>query len=228
MNEKENLQIMKSANNYNRWIYDNIKEHVGKIILEIGSGMGAMTTFFENKTLVGLDVDSKAVKALNKKYNNNPDMVFFNIDLSKTLGHLSPESFDTALCINVLEHVLDDQAMLNNIHAVLKRKGKLVLMVPAFPLIYGSIDKADNHYRRYTKKDLQKKLGEANFNIEHSTYMNTPGFFGWVYHGKILKLDTHNPKDIGLFDKLAPTFQKIESIIPPMFGLSIITITQKK
>ena len=51
---------------------------------------------------------------------------------------------------NVLEHIEDDAAAVRRFRSVLPEGGRLVILVPALPALYGSIDEAIGHFRRYT------------------------------------------------------------------------------
>lgn len=221
--EEENLEIMKKANNYNKWIYDNIKNDIGISILEIGSGIGAMTKFIDNNSVCCVDINSKHIRYLNKKYIRYPNISVVKTDLSKRKHKIS-KTFDTVICINILEHVKDDKLMLSNIYSLLENNGRLILVLPAYSKLYGTIDKSDNHYRRYDKKDIEDFLLKFGYKIQRIQYMNMPGYLGWWYHGKFLKLKIHNENDIGLFNTLVPLFKLIEKIIKPWFGLSLIVI----
>ena len=70
--DERNLAIMSKTNNYNSWIYNNIKNHIGNRILEIGCGMGNMTAFFIDKPLVvGVDVSINNIKAIRNRFKNH-------------------------------------------------------------------------------------------------------------------------------------------------------------
>ena len=148
-------------------------------------------------------------------------------DISWNYTQLKKYKFDTVICVNVLEHMKNDKKALENMHSVLEKKGKLILMAPAFQALYGTIDKANKHYRRYNKKQLKSLLKQCNFKIKSMAYMNLFGLLGWWYHNKFLKISVHNTKDLLLFDKLAPFLSFIEKIIPPPVGLSLIVIAEK-
>lgn len=79
---------------------------------------------------------------------------------------LGGETFDGAVCGEVLEHVADDAAAMQNIAAALKPGGVLVLSVPARPDRYGWLDQWAGHYRRYDEKSLRSLLIDAGLTIE--------------------------------------------------------------
>jgi ubiquinone/menaquinone biosynthesis C-methylase UbiE len=226
--ENKNLELMSGADNYNRWIYNNLKDDLGERIVEIGSGIGNMTSFLLGRELVvGTEISSPNIRKLKKKFSKQKNFKIKNYNIENEFTELKKHRPDTVLCINVLEHIKDDSKALKNMYRVLEKKGKLLLLVPASKLIYGTVDKADGHYRRYNKKELRMKLKDANFKILKERYMNLPGMIGWFYHGKILKIKIHKKNDLSLFNKLAPIFEFIEKRIPPPAGLSLIMVCKK-
>jgi 2-polyprenyl-3-methyl-5-hydroxy-6-metoxy-1,4-benzoquinol methylase len=228
--EEKNLEMMSSAANYNRWLFRNLKRFIGKRVLEIGGGIGNMTQFMISRQLVvSTDVTDYNISKLKSRFKNKKNFFAVKTDISKTLeiNSLKKFSFDTVVCINVLEHIKNDLDALKNMRSLLDRKGRLVLLVPAFSALYGTIDRADHHYRRYDKKTAIKKIKKAGFRIIKVYYMNVPGFFGWLYHGRILKKRVHLEGDLSLFDRLVPFFSFCETLFRPPFGLSLIIIAEK-
>ena len=63
-------------------------------------------------------------------------------------------AIDTVVCLNVLEHLADDRAALKAIARLLPTGGHLVLQVPNYPMLFGSLDTAYGHFRRYSRHAL--------------------------------------------------------------------------
>lgn len=84
-----------------------------------------------------------------------------------------PKSFDIAVALDVIEHVEDDSASLEEIRRHLKPGGKLVVTVPALPWMWSPHDEQHHHYRRYTEETLRKTLEDAGFRPEKIGYFNT-------------------------------------------------------
>jgi hypothetical protein len=92
--------------------------------------------------------------------------------------------------------------------------------------IFGTVDIADLHYRRYGPGDLRALASKNNLRVIKLVYTNLPGMFGWFYHGKILKAKVHPSGDLKLFNLLVPLFKKFESVISPPFGLSLVFVAE--
>ncbi len=97
---------------------------------------------------------------------------YVSLDFKKThpqLDHVAdiqamplPEaSFDTVLCVEVLEHVPHPQQALSEIWRVLKPNGKLVITVPHM----GYLHNEPYDFYRYTKHGLHVLLEEAGFRV---------------------------------------------------------------
>ncbi|MGZ5221278.1 MAG: class I SAM-dependent methyltransferase, partial [Chitinophagaceae bacterium] len=83
------------------------------------------------------------------------------------------EHFDIVCALDVLEHVEEDAAAMQELKRVLKTGGALVVTVPAFRFLWSRHDLVNHHKRRYTLKDLTRKLMAKGFIISYLSYFNT-------------------------------------------------------
>jgi SAM-dependent methyltransferase len=226
------LEIMAQAKNYRHWMYRRLAPFIGQRILEVGAGIGNFTEMLlDRELIVPSDKFQSCVDYLKTRLNTNAKVVPRQLDLEHPAPdqNLAEFSFDTVICLNVLEHVEDDLRALSYMRSVLVPGGRLVLLVPAFQFLYGSVDRAIEHYRRYTKKDLIPKMHQQGFKVEQAFYMNVIGMFGWFWNNRIMKIEEENSGQIGLFDRyIAPWAERIERALPPPFGLSLIAIGRKE
>lgn len=82
--------------------------------------------------------------------------------------------FDLALLCDVLEHVDDDTAALDNVRRFLKPAGLLLLTVPAHPSLWSAFDEAAGHRRRYTLGEVGYKLSRSGFSVVYLTHFMAP------------------------------------------------------
>ena len=80
--------------------------------------------------------------------------------------------FDLAVMTDVLEHVGPDREALAAVCALLKPGGRVVMTVPAMPMLWSSHDLAHHHLRRYRAADLRVMLLEAGFESPYLTHFN--------------------------------------------------------
>ena len=141
---------------------------------------------------------------------------------------VAERKFDTIICLNILEHLKNDGAAVENMISLLQPGGKLIILVPALKTLYGSMDISFEHYRRYNKKDLKSLVHGQNLKIVKFYYLNFLGLLGWFINGRILRKKELPENQTKLFDKLVPFLEYAEKIIKPPLGQSLILVVQKK
>ncbi|MEI7788390.1 MAG: class I SAM-dependent methyltransferase [Chlorobiaceae bacterium] len=77
--------------------------------------------------------------------------------------------FDVVGIFDVLEHIEDDEAVLKQIEKSLVNGGGVLITVPQHQWLWSSVDEAACHVRRYSAKELAKKVKAAGFEIMRST-----------------------------------------------------------
>ena len=77
--------------------------------------------------------------------------------------------FDVVGIFDVLEHIEDDEAVLKQIEKSLVYGGGVLITVPQHQWLWSSVDEAACHVRRYSAKELAKKVEAAGFEIVRST-----------------------------------------------------------
>ncbi len=135
-------------------------------VLEIGCGTGNVLRFFRQSThwrLTGMDVHAAALEIC-RQDSNIPLVAASAVDLPFR------QCWDVVGLFDVLEHIDDDQAVLAECRATLRRGGRLVLTVPAFPFLWSSFDVTACHRRRYRRAGLVANLRRAGFEVERATY----------------------------------------------------------
>lgn len=228
---QETLEAITEADKFNRWMYSSITPYCKGCILEVGSGIGNISSFFidDNADLTLSDVRENYVEILKSKF---PQQESFLLDLvlpnfeSKYKKYIG--TFDTVFALNVIEHIEDHNLALENIHKLLKPGGNAVILVPAFQSLYNRIDKELYHFRRYTRKTLLDIFKFDQYHIVHSKYFNFTGIFAWFVGGKIFKDSTVKKGKMSLYNSLVPIFKIIDFPLKQIAGLSVIVVGEKK
>ncbi len=221
-------QILESTRNYNGWIFSHLEPWLGRCVLDIGSGYGNITQFMlePGRRVVSVDIEDEYVQSLRERYGAR-GLEPYRLNLAtEPPGPLQAIPFDTVTCVNVLEHIEDDVRFLKIIRGLLVPGGRVALLVPAFQMIFGTMDPADGHYRRYHKADLAAKVEAAGFRMLSARYMNLLGWFGWLVNGRIFRktiIPKHQAKQ---FDKIVPVLRRLEGGGPP-FGQSLIVAAER-
>jgi SAM-dependent methyltransferase len=220
------LELLQGADRYNDWLLSRVSNAVGSRVLEVGSGSGTMTKLLMDRELVvGIDVVEEFVAALRRRFADQPHANFLCQDLSESVGDLGRHRFDSAVSFNAFEHIEDDVAVLRNVYSLLVPGGTIGLVVPAHPCLHGRFDDLIGHWRRYTLKSMREKLEQAGFTVERLAYSNPVGAVGWLMQVKLLRRPSLGAT--GLFDKLVPALARLERVVRPPFGLSVVAVARK-
>jgi SAM-dependent methyltransferase len=79
-------------------------------------------------------------------------------------------SFDLVTSLDVLEHLDDDDAGLQEIHRVLRPSGYALITVPAYRFLWSVHDEALGHRRRYVASEVHSLLNNNGFVVVRRTY----------------------------------------------------------
>lgn len=231
----ETLEAFSEAPAFNRWLYEKTCVDVQGRILEIGSGIGNISAFLlEDHSDVYLsDLRPEYCQLLEKKFAGHPALKgVFELDLS--LNNFQEKyserigKFDVVIASNVIEHIADDKLAIQNAGSLLTENGKLIILVPACPALYNSLDKELGHFRRYTRAGLNHLLKSTGMQISESKYFNAAAILGWWFSGKVLKEKTISPVKLNIYNRLIPVFRIIDWFMAPLTGVSVISVGIKK
>lgn len=221
------LERLALAPRYNTWMFDRLMPWVGDAVIEIGAGIGNLSAFLMDRKRVMLtDTSPHYLEALRSRFAGKPHVSVARLFLPEVDPGAFGPGFDTVICLNVLEHVEDDARSLRAILTLLKPGGRLVLLVPALPSIYGTLDRALGHYRRYGRRDLIRRFQDAGFRVPHTEYFNLGGIPGWWFTGRVLRRELIPQGSLRLYDALVPLF-RLERFLPWRVGQSLIAVGER-
>lgn len=223
-------QLEAGGINYSRLIADTVAPHLGQHVLEVGAGIGTLTEELSKRSPrhVALEADPVFAGVLRARFRNTPNVeVLFSRVEDTDWAALGQRGFDSVVLTNVLEHIEDDVAALKNFAAVLPVGGALILWVPALPGVFGSLDEAVGHHRRYTPDSLRRVVEAAGFSVEHITWKNVVGIAGWWLNSRVLRRRSIAPFQLRLFDIVVPHLINLESKLTPPVGLSLFCVARR-
>src|SRR5262245_41403836 len=185
----KSLLRLARAERYNRWMLQQLAPWLGQRILEVGSGIGSFTRFLMGRdVIIATELNPRYLRILENTFERHTRVEVMPLDLTDfDPAPLAARHLDTILCLNVLEHVADDRAALRRLHASLAPGGRLLLLVPAHEWLYGAIDRAIDHHRRYERAGLVVKLEEAGFRVESTQFFNRLGGIGWYLNSVVFR-----------------------------------------
>ncbi|HEY5285416.1 MAG TPA: class I SAM-dependent methyltransferase, partial [Polyangia bacterium] len=222
------LNRLSRAPRFNAWMGDLIKPYCGQRVLEIGGGTGNLTGQLVPRSLYfASDINPLYVDALRGLIPDRPYLQVTTTDVTKreTFPEV-PGGFDTVVCLNVVEHVDDDRAALDNIRHVLADGGRAIILVPQGPAAMGTLDEALGHQRRYTEGSLRQVAEQSGFVVKEILNFNHIGWPAWWLNGKLLKRRTFGLAQIVALNTFTPLFRRIDGYLP-FPPLSLVGILEK-
>jgi len=134
-----------------------------KTFLEIGCGTGyvlsGVADAFPEVSLSASEIDSAGLQFVRQKVQNAD---IFQMDAR----HIPfREEFDLIRAFDVIEHIEEDQEVLNQIYNACKPGGGVIVTVPQHPSLWSEVDTFSHHKRRYTKNELVDKIQKTGFEM---------------------------------------------------------------
>lgn len=163
--------------------------------LDIGCGSKPYEKCFLSSEYIGLEIDNTINREIKKidVFYDGKKIPFDN------------ETFDSAVCFQVLEHVFEPHEFLNEINRILKPNGKLLLTVP---FVWDEHEQPFD-YARYSSFGLKHLLEKHNFEIlEHKKTVQDFGVIIQLIVEYFYKMSYKNKftKYLTMFFLIFPTF----------------------
>lgn len=227
---EENLRAIAEADKFNEWMYQQVVPHCTGKILEIGSGIGNISYFFDRD---GMDIDLSDIREQYRSYLKKSfekravlDMDIVADGFVEMHGDMLG-TYDAVFALNVVEHIKDDKLAIENMIKLLKPGGKIIILVPAYQWLYNGFDVALEHFKRYTKSRLLGIFPTTGAKLIRSWYFNFAGIFGWFLVGSVMKKKLIPESNMKLYNVLTPIFKIADKVVLNKMGLSVIALYQK-
>jgi 2-polyprenyl-3-methyl-5-hydroxy-6-metoxy-1,4-benzoquinol methylase len=220
------LAAMSHAKRFNGWMADTIAPFVKGDVLEVGAGIGNLTVCLAlgDRRYVATDTDEEHLCELRARLEYRPDIEIARFDFSRSEDvERFRESADTVVCLNVLEHVQEDGAALANMRRCLRPGGTAIVLVPQGRELFGSIDKALQHKRRYSRDELWEKMTAGGFRVVEMIDFNRATRPGWYVNSGVLGRRTIGRMQLRMFDLMVPVLRRVDGNLP-WPGNSLIAI----
>lgn len=217
------LEALLEAKKYNDFLINEVVKGAKgcRSAVDFGAGIGTFVVALREK---GFEISCvEPDGSLYLKLKDSGFNVFHNLNEA-------PEgSAEYIYSLNVLEHIEDDKAIVRSIHQCLKQGGRFLLYVPAFNILYSSMDKKVGHLRRYKKKDVCSLLIDAGFEIESAEYVDSIGFFlSLLYKFIGNKNGDLNLATIKIFDTfIFPASRTLDKVFKYFFGKNVLVLAKR-
>jgi SAM-dependent methyltransferase len=139
-------------------------------IADIGAGNGFVSLGLERAGFPAIAIEPGPTGARNARSRGLGTVVCATLDEA---GFASG-TLAAAGLFDVLEHIADDRAFLDQVRARLVPGGHLYLTVPAFQALWSAEDELVGHHRRYTVSGLRDRLHSTGYRLEFASYFFWP------------------------------------------------------
>jgi SAM-dependent methyltransferase len=224
------LNNLNGTPQYVSWLARVVRAHLGDTVLELDAGIGNLSGRLMSRRLlyVAAEKDSLHLHALRNRFLRTPNVQVRRIDPEEPADFDGMEgSFDTVLCLNVLEYLDNPRAPIESVRACLNPGGSLVVLAPQMPSLYGALDRSMGHKRRFSRRQLEELLSSAGFEVAKAYSLNKIGTPPWWVHSKLLGSGRINKLTLKIFDKTVWLWRRIDWLLP-WTGLSLVLVARKR
>jgi SAM-dependent methyltransferase len=214
---------------YLSWLARTVRPYLGDAVLEVNAGIGNLAgRLLARRVLyVAAEKDPLHLHALRNRFLRTPNVVVRRIDPEVAEDFTGMEaSFDTVLCLNVLEYPDDPAAVLRSLSVTLKPGGRLVMLTPHSPALFGSLDRNMGHKRRFSAASARELLEAAGFTVERTSQFNKAGAPPWWIYSRMAGKRRISKPVLKIFDKTVWIWRRLDRFLP-WSGLSLIVVARK-
>jgi len=226
--QEEILRRMEHAGNYNTWLLERAQPYLGERVLDAGAGTGTFTEAVaqDRELVVAMEPEERFAVRLEQRFAGRPSVLVLPFDIGELADDRVPSPFDSIICFNVLEHVADDSEAVASFGRVLAPGGHLLLLVPAHPSLFGSIDRTVGHERRYRKDGVRQLLETNGMEVVDLRLVNPLGALGWLVSSRIMRRPYVPEGPLKLYDRLVPLLRALDRF-DIGFGLSVWAVGRR-
>ena len=224
------LELFADAVNWKAYWAKALRPFIGGDGIEVGAGIGTSTPYLLQgapKSWLCLEPDPALAAQIDARIAGQdlPAICRTQIGILADLPR-SPQA-DTITYIDVLEHIEHDEAEIDEAAARLRPGGRIVILAPAFNIVFSPFDKAVGHFRRYSRRD-EARLTRPGLRLEKSFYLDGVGLALSLSNRMILKSAMPTRQQIGFWDKhVIPLSRITDAVTAPFFGRTIVVVLQK-
>ncbi len=225
------LALFADAQVWRSYWQAQIREFVGKRILEVGAGVGTIARSLAPQIVVerwlALEPDPDMADRLRSLRAIGVLPAAYEPRLATTADLLAEDRFDTVLYIDVLEHIEFDRAELARVVRHIEPGGTLVVLGPAHQKLFSPFDAAIGHFRRYSLAGLLA-LAPPGLVVARARYLDSVGLLASVGNRLALKQAVPTPAQIKLWDRVMVRASRwIDPATGYRLGKSVVVVWRK-
>jgi SAM-dependent methyltransferase len=212
------------------WMFDQFVGAAGGAAVEVGAGIGTFSARLLAagvESLLLIEPNEICADVLEERFAGDPRVRLVRDQLPDPPALLEqPDSFDFILCQNVLEHVREDSRAVKVMASSLRQDGRLGVLVPAGPRLFGSLDREYGHERRYTRTGLRELLEGAGLRVADLHSFNALGIPGWWVKSRV-GATSLGSRSLAAYEALLPLWRGVEQRARLPWGLSLVALAER-
>ena len=219
------LDELAGAHRLADWMFAQFQPALASPACELGPGVG---TFTERLLAAGVDPllliepDPALAAVLERRFGDDGRVTLARDWLPDSPAlEAAAGTLGFILCQNVLEHIEDDEGAVRVMAQALRPGGSVALLVPAHPRLFGSLDRAFGHHRRYSRERVQRLFSAAGLELVDLRSFNMLGVLGWWAKSRV-GATSLGSGSLTLYDAMVPLWSRVEGRVRPRVGLSLI------
>jgi SAM-dependent methyltransferase len=225
----DELRVFEGARNWKAYFSQHLKAYIAGDVAEVGAGIGGTTAALWNESIdswLCIEPDANQAAAINEKIRLG-ELPSNCLTMVGRLGEGAPAQFDTIVYIDVLEHIEDDRREIDEALQRLRPGGHLVILVPAFQLLYSEFDRHLGHFRRYTVRRLISITPNGSELIK-AHYLDCVGFLLSLANRLVLKSKLPTRSQIAFWDgSIIPLSRHADRFLSAWIGRSAIAVWRR-
>ena len=222
----QELETFALASRWKAYVAEMLRPYIRGAVLEVGAGIGETTRVLLNEKVTSwlcLEPDAQLAARLRQSAfpatKPQPQVVV------STLDDLNAENgFDTILYVDVLEHIASDRSELARAACHLRTDGTLIVLAPAFNVLFSPFDRAIGHYRRYTRRSLSAVF-PSDLRAQRTFYADSMGALLSLANRLLMRQQMPTKNQILLWDRhVIPISRIADRIMHRWIGRSVVAV----
>ena len=223
------LESLAGAPEISHWMVQQFEAYLGSDILEAGCGAGNLTQHLlgGGRRVLAVDIDEIHLSNVERMLPDAErlELVLGDLNSPDTYESLG-RTFDTVVCINVLEHLESPKQAVEGFETVTRTGGHVLILVPAHQWLYSPADRALHHTMRYSREKLRALVENSGLELIELRQFNRLGVVGWLVN-KMLGRTQISGRQARSFAVLLPLARLLEHarFLPGLSWIAVARVT---
>jgi len=222
------LELFAAAHRWRAYWGGKVGPFLGPRVLEIGAGIGSTALALFRPGIadwLAIEPDPELARRFRERTETLAPRPRVHLGTLESLQ--GEEAFDTALYIDVLEHLEDDAGEVARAARFLRPGGHLVALSPGHPGLYSPFDKAIGHVRRYTRRGLAEVVGR-HFTVVAAMHLDAVGALLSLGNRLLLRAAEPTARQLAFWNGFCvPLSRLVDPLLLRSAGRSVLVIGRR-